>query len=286
MVFSTRSNHLNGLREQIKKAVDDLPPMPTVIIKIQRHLSDPNSNTGQIADLIETDQAIAVKVLKLANSAFYGLSGKVTSIQHATVILGYKTLGELITIAGFSGLMGKKLSGYGYNSDELWKHSLAVALGSKIIAEKKHPEATNELLTAGLIHDIGKIILDPYVFQKRKDFEILVNNGDLTFLEAEKQILGFDHAEIASEVCTKWKLPNLLTGAIKHHHSPSLSNGNNMAFILHLADYIAVLCGAGYDTDDVLYRLDEKTESSLKIYQKEISSIMSSVLDAMVKVEV
>jgi HD-like signal output (HDOD) protein len=277
---------MNNLRERIKKAVADLPPMPAVIIEIQKLLSDPNSNTGQIAELIETDQAIAVKILKLANSAFYGLSGKVTSIQHAAVILGYKTLGELITIAGFSGLMGKKLSGYGYNSDELWKHSLAVALGSKIIAEKKQPEATNESLTAGLIHDIGKVILDPYVFHKREDFQTLLESRDLTFLEAEKHILGFDHAEIASEVCTKWKLPDLLTGAIKYHHSPSLSNGNKMAFILHLADYIAVSCGAGYDTDDVLYILDENTESALKIYPKEISSIMSSIMDAMIKVEV
>ena len=77
--------------------------------------------------------------------------------------------------------MGKKLSGYGYNTDELWKHSLAVAMASKIIAEKIQPEATNEILTAGLIHDIGKIILDPYVFEKRKDFETLQENGDLTY---------------------------------------------------------------------------------------------------------
>ena len=147
---------MDGLKAKIKKAMDDLPPMPTVILKIQKLLSDPNSNTGQIAELIETDQAIAVKVLKLANSAFYGLSGKVTSIQHAEVILGYKTLNELITIAGFSGLMGKKLTGYGYNSDELWKHSLAVALGSRIVAEKKHPEAINELLTAGFRGEAAK----------------------------------------------------------------------------------------------------------------------------------
>ena len=271
--------------ERIKKAMEDLPPMPTVIIKIQKLLSDPNSNTGQIAGLIETDQAIAVKVLRLANSAFYGLSGKVTSIQHAAVILGYKTLGELITIAGFSGLMGKKLSGYRYNSDELWKHSLAVASASKIIAEKNQPEAIDELLTAGLIHDIGKIILDPYVSEKRRDFDTLLEVGNLTFLEAEKKILGFDHAEIASEVCKRWKLPDLLTAAIKYHHYPSLSNGNKMAFILHLADYIAMLCGAGYDTDDVLYKLEEGTENALEIGQKEIRTIMSSVMEAVVEVE-
>ena len=277
---------MNNLREQIRNAVDDLPPMPTVIIKIQQLLSDPNSNTGQIAELIETDQAIAVKVLKLANSAFYGLSGKVTSIQHAAVILGYKTLGELITIVGFSGLMGKKLVGYGYNSDELWKHSLAAALASKIIAEKIQPEATSEMLTAGLIHDIGKIILDPYVFEKKKDFQTLLNHEDLTFLEAEKQILGFDHAEIASEVCKNWKLPDLLAAGIKYHHSPSLSNSNKLAFILHLADYIAVLCGAGYDSDDVLYVLEKGTENFLNICQKEIRGIMSTVMESMVKVEI
>jgi putative nucleotidyltransferase with HDIG domain len=244
---STTAESQPDLKDEFIKAVQDLPPMPKVMFKIQKLLLDPNSNAEEIAGYIETDQALAAKVLKMANSPYYGMSGKVSSIQHAAVILGFKIIGELTTIAGFSHLMGKKLPGYGYNSDELWKHSLAVALASKIIAEKINPDLSGEALTAGLIHDIGKLILEPFVLENRDAFNKLVEDNNQTFLAAEKQVLGYDHAEIASEICNHWKFPESLAVAIKYHHNPSLSNENEMAFILHLADYIAVLSGSGYD---------------------------------------
>jgi putative nucleotidyltransferase with HDIG domain len=266
-------------------AVKDLPPMPQVVFKIQEALLDPNSNAKQIADLIETDQAIATKVLKMANSSYYGMSSKVTSVQHAAVILGNKTLDELTTIAGFSSLLGKKLPGYRYDSDELWKHSLAVALIAERIAEKIIPEYVNEALTAGLIHDVGKLILDPYVEENSEIFSELMEEGDQTFLSAEKQILGLDHAETASEVCRIWNFPELLTLSIKYHHCPSRSNGNIMAFIVHLADYIAVLSGSGYDIDDILYTLEGGTEEFLDIHQDDVLSVAPAIIDSIHRIE-
>lgn len=273
------------LKEKIIAAVKDLPPMPQVIFKIQRLLLDPNSNAKQIADYIETDQAIAAKVLKMANSSFYGVSGRVSSLQHAAVILGNKTLGELTMIAGFSDLVGNRLPGYGYNADELWKHSLAVALIAKSVAEKIVPQYINEALTAGLIHDIGKLILDPYVLEKRALFDEYMQAGDRTFLKAEKNILGFDHAEIASEACKKWKFSELLTCSIKYHHCPSQSNGNTMAFIVHLADYVAVLRGAGYDFDDMLYTLEVETEEFLSVHHKDVTRVMPGIMASIANIE-
>ena len=281
----TETPDQQNLKEKILNSVENLPPMPNVILKIQRLLADPNSHVKQIVRYIEADQAIAAKVLKIANSPFYGMSGKVSSIQHAAVILGFKTLGEVTTIAGFSSLLGKKLPGYGYNSDELWRHSLAVAVASQIIAEKIKPELIYEALIAGLIHDIGKLILDPYVLEKREAFRNLIQVGDQTFLKAEKQILGFDHAQIASEVCNHWEFPEILTLSIKYHHYPSRSNGNEMAFILHLADYIAVLSNAGYDIDEVLDIEEEGTENLLSIHHVDIKSISSEIFESILKIE-
>ena len=274
-----------NLEKKIIKSVKNLPAMPEIIFKIQKLLSDPNSNIKQIANVIETDQVIAVKVLKLANSSYYGLSGKVSSVQHAAVILGFKTLGELIAIAGFSGLMGKKLPGYGYDSKEFWKHSLAVALASKIIAEQTIPDLTGEAFTSGLIHDIGKIVLDPFVSEKRETFKALLEKENQTFLNAEKQILGYDHAEIASEICKNWKIPELLINAVGYHHYPSLSNKNKVSYLLHLGDYIAMQSGVGYDSDDILYELEEETMNFLGIQPKDANMIMSKVIEAMLKLE-
>ena len=124
---STKGTDRQDLKEKLFKAVQDLPPMPKVLFKIQKLLLDQNSDVEQIAGYIETDQAMAAKVLKMANSPFYGMTGKVSTIQHAAIILGFQALSELTTMAGFSAIMGRKLPGYGYYSDELWKHSLAVA---------------------------------------------------------------------------------------------------------------------------------------------------------------
>ena len=282
---SIEAPYQQDLKAEFLKAVKDLPPMPKVLFKIQKLLIDPNSDAKQIAGYIETDQALAAKVLKMANSPFYGLTGKVSSVQHAAVILGFKTLGELTTLAGFSDLMGKKLPGYGYNSDELWRHSLAVALASRIIAEKINPELSNEALTAGLIHDMGKVILDPYVFDHREDFEVFVEDENQTFLVAEKHVLGFDHAETASEMCRNWKFPDSLALAIKYHHNPSRSDGNEMAFILHLADYIAVLSVSGYDMDEILDIQEEGTQDFLRFHQEEIRSISSNIIASIANIE-
>lgn len=282
---TTKIPERQDLKAQLFNAVQDLPPMPKVLFKIQKLLLDPNSDTEQIAGYIETDQALAAKVLKMANSPFYGMTGKVSTIQHAAVILGFKTLSELTTMAGFSAIMGKKLPGYGYYSDELWKHSLAVALASRLIAEKINPDLANDALTAGLIHDLGKLILDPYVLEQREAFVEFIEDENQTFLIAERQILGFDHAEIASEICSHWKFPESLTLAIKYHHNPSLSNGTEMAYILHLADYIAVLSGSGYDLDEILDIQEEGTDKFLSLHEKDVKSIGDDIFNSVLRIE-
>jgi putative nucleotidyltransferase with HDIG domain len=255
--------------------------MPKVILKAQQMMADPDLDVKGVASLIETDQAIAIKVLKLANSAHYGLSGKVSSIHHAFVVLGYKTLAQILSIASFSTFMGKSLPGYGFESEDFMRHSLAVALSSKVIAEKIDLNLADEAHTAGLIHDIGKIILDKYIMDKKETFETFLENEQRTFLSAEKQIIGLDHAEIAYEICKKWNIPNTIAQAIKYHHYPSSSQGNDLAYILHLADYIAAKSGGGYDSDDLLYQLEEGTMNFLKIRYKDVSTIMAEVIESL-----
>ncbi len=157
-----------GLKDKILKSVKELPPMPQVMIKTQEVISDSNADAKKIAEVIETDQSIATKVLKVANSAYFGMSGKISSISHASVVLGHKILEEIVTLAGAEGILAGKLPGYGYDSKDLWKHSLAVAFASKIIANSKNPELVKEAHMTGLIHDVGKIILDVILWRKKQ----------------------------------------------------------------------------------------------------------------------
>jgi putative nucleotidyltransferase with HDIG domain len=175
------------------------------------------------------------------------------------------------------------LPGYGLESEDLWRHSLAVALGSKIIASRKNPELEMVAHTAGLIHDVGKLILDPFVLEEKESFDSFIVSEQGTFLDAEQQILGFDHAEIAAEVCQKWGIPETISSAIRYHHSPSASLEVELAFILHMADYISLVTGQGYESDDYLYELEEGTMDYLDFDDNDISDLTLELMESVTK---
>ena len=228
-----------SLKSKILRSLVELPPMPNIILKAREIMEDPGSSLKELSAVIEHDQAIVARVLALANSAYYGLSGLVSSIQHASILLGQKTLGELITIAASSRLLSKKLKGYQLKPGDLWKHSLAVALGSKIISGMINRDWVEDAFIAGLLHDAGKIILDPYVEERHEDFKTYLNGTPYEFTEAEKKILGFDHAEVMSRASRFWRYPETQSMAIRYHHHPAHSGNNELAYIVHLADFTA-----------------------------------------------
>lgn len=270
----------DDLKSKIIRDIEDLPPMPQAVIKIQQLIADINSDTKQLAKIIESDQAIAAKVLKMANSAFYGMSGKISSVHQASLMLGYQTLGEIATMAGTADLLARKMPGYGYDSQDLWRHSLSVAFSAKLIAAMKNKDLVPEAHTAGLIHDVGKIILDRHILVKKDKIAAYMAQEEKTFLDAERYFFGFDHAEIASEICRSWKIPEGITLAIGCHHRPSISNGDGLSYMLHIADYAATMGGIGYDDDDILYEAEKGAMDFIGLTQKEIGDMIPKVIEA------
>ena len=267
------------LKERIFRTLKELPPMPQVVHKARKILADPDASFTDLAKVIETDQGIVTRVLKMANSPYYGLSGNVSSVQHATVVLGGKTLMKLLNMACSSEILGKTLEGYDLEAGDLWSHSLAVAHGSQIIAKKVHPSLEPDAFAAGLIHDVGKIILDPYVQERKKEFQSFVQDGKESFLFAEKEILGFDHAELASEVCEQWQIPDQIVGSIRYHHDPTPSGGDDLSYIVHMADAIAIMSGIGAGIDGLLYRIDDKALEHLRLDLDDVGEIMAEMAD-------
>lgn len=279
------------LKNRILQNLAELPPMPQVVFKAHAIMDDPDSDARQVAELIETDQAIATKVLKLANSAYYGLSGKVSSIQHASVVLGYKALRELITLAGTSSLLGSKLYGYDMDSGTLWRHSMTVAFGSKIIAHRQSPELENDAFSAGLIHDVGKLVLDRLVLNRKSRFDEYLASGDKSFLSAENRILGFDHAEIGYEICLRWQIPEKLATAIRYHHQMPAEVRDQLAVIVAMANNIAVMGEAlsmvgqiENGIDAVMYMADDDLMAGLGLAHEDIGAIMNEALEAVAKI--
>ncbi|MBD3326596.1 HDOD domain-containing protein, partial [candidate division KSB3 bacterium] len=228
-----------ALKNRIFRRLTDLPPMPNVVIRAQQVMADPESSLRDLVEVIQMDQALTVNVLRMANSAYYGIPGKVSSVRHAVVLLGQKVLSEVVVMAGVKGLLGSSLEGYNLEAGDLWRHSMAVAMGSKIITERLYPELLDVAFVAGLLHDAGKLMLDAPVLERKDEFDAFMANDGATFLSAETEIFGFDHSEIAAEMCKRWKIPDAITKAIRNHHYPSRSDGDELSYVLHVADYVA-----------------------------------------------
>ena len=265
------------LKREILRALIHIPPLPQVVFKARETMNDPNAGLKDLAKVIETDQAIVAKILKLANSSYYGLRGKVSSVQHATVLLGKEALWELVVVAGASGLLGRTLKGYGLSAGILWRHSLAVAAGAKSIADRRAPELASEAFTAGLTHDIGKLILDPHIADMLELFQEYMSTYEKNFIQAEKDILGFDHTEIASELFRRWHIPGSLILAVRTHHDPFSSEDNFLGHIIYFADIIAVGCKLGAGLDTTHYKLDKKAMDYLGLEKKDLMPILEEV---------
>ncbi len=272
-----------ALKKKILASIDELPPMPQVVEKAKKVMAQKTSGIKELTRVIETDQAIASRMIKLANSAFYGLSGKITTVMKANTMLGQQTLREVITTAGYSKLMDQTLDGYGYASGDLWRHSIAVGLGARIIAEIKKFDDTDAAYLAGLMHDSGKIVLDPFILERKAQFSSFLEDESLTFLKAERHLLGFDHAHIASAICNKWNVPDEIAKAVRYHHTPSFSERNTLAHIVHLADQIATSGGLGYEEDDYLAEIEEGVLEFLGLSQNAVQMISSKIIETMLK---
>ncbi len=247
----------NGdFRKKILRQLKDLPPMPQIVFRARNLLADPEAEMRDLSSLLESDQAIATKVLKLANSAYYGLSGKVSSIRHASSMLGFKALGQLISMVGTSAVLGKTLAGYDLDSAGTWRHSLMAASASRIIALRKNPQLENDAFSAGLIHDVGKLVLDRHVDKRKADFNRLTEGGRNSMLAAEQHILGLDHAEIGFEVCQYWNIPESISTAIKYHHQPSKSEDDELAYIVFMANSIANMVKSLEDSESMMAQMD------------------------------
>ena len=273
------------LKNRIMRSLNSLPPMHKVVTKAQEIMADPNSDVEDLAVIIETDQSIVVKILKLMNSAHYGLGREVSSIRQACSLLGFRALQEVVVTAGVSDVLGRKLKGYEFESGELRLHSIATGFCSRILAEKKNRELANDAYTGGLLHDVGKIILDPYVLERKDAFDNFMKDETKMVLDAEKAILGFDHAEIASDICRKWHIPENVILAIQYHHCPSLSEGSELAHIVHTADYLVRLSGLGYEDDDLMIDLEAGALDFLGFKQESFSDITFQVLEYVQKLD-
>ncbi len=241
--------------QQILKKLDrikDIPTLPTIVFELNKHLRDPDTSIKIVCDTIEKDQAVALKILKLVNSAFYGFRSKISDLRNAVVLLGYNAVRNAIVSLSVINAFPKRVALMDFDISQFWMHSLAVAVTSKNIAQLSKKESPDNCFVGGLLHDTGKVILAQYFPDLFESVWSTLQNEHLTFYEAEQRELPIDHTKIGAHLAAKWQLPRGLVDAIRWHHDfqPESKSAN---FVQNI--YLANIIVNSYDIDPEL-RLD------------------------------
>jgi putative nucleotidyltransferase with HDIG domain len=228
---------------------------------------------------LSTDQALVSNLLKLANSALYGFSRQVATVTEALVLVGRRRVRSLVLAASTASLLQPEVAGYRLAKGELWRHALACGVCARLIADQSRKVPAEEALVAGLLHDLGKVILGRWAWQRFQEIMQYGQAKEVSFLEAERAVLGFDHAQVGAKIAARWMLPEGLTTAIAAHHQPSgLSPIPPLAAVVHVADCLVLMMGVGLGCDGLQYPIDEASLVSLGLTEAVLENVISQVV--------
>ena len=239
----SRAAHL----QRISQSLLNLPTLPTLAARLLELVDNPTTNASTLAQFVSQDQVITARLLKMSNSSYYGLGREITSVHQAVVMLGFDMVREISlgvsVINAFrsaKGLEGFDISGF-------WDHSSAVGLVARKIARGWLPELSSEAFTAGLLHDIGKVVLIQYLPEEFAQTLAIAKQEQRNLWEVERELFGTDHGQIGSWLANRWKLPKTLRAAMEFHHH--LENApveaRNLVGVVQLADLLCRLLKAG-----------------------------------------
>lgn len=236
----------SAIKEIILNA-KDLPAMPHVASKVLELAGNPETTAHRLQKVIQDDQAMAARILKIANSALYGCSRKIKTLTEAIVMLGFNTIRSLVVTSAARNMYLKEGRTMGLKERLLWEHSIGTAIACRILVSGRHPQLAEEAFLAGLMHDIGKLVLNQYASETFDAVVQEVYNDGRQFIEVERELLGFDHAEVGSLLASKWKLSNALEEAISLHHTEGACNEDRLVLCyLDLANNLCKREGVGF----------------------------------------
>jgi putative nucleotidyltransferase with HDIG domain len=225
---------------------EDLPTLPTVYKKVSDLINDPKSSVTDVSKVIEVDQSLTGKILKLVNSSFFGFSRKISSIHQAVVLMGFNTIkNTVLSVSVFDGF-GEQTNGT-FDLKQFWKHAIACGSIASILEKNLKTGFSDEVFVAGLLHDMGKIILNRHF---EEEFNLTVEyaqKNHQAFYDCERAIVGFSHDEVGEYLADKWQLPFILVEAISLHHQPDNIRSNpKLVSLIHLADTLTYPMNYGF----------------------------------------
>jgi HD-like signal output (HDOD) protein len=269
-------------------SISTIPTLPVVIDKLTRLLQNPKTSAEEVGKAITTDQALASKVLKLVNSAFYGFPGRISTITHAIVILGFSTVKNVVLTASIFDAFRKHGTGIDeFDLEDFWLHSIACGAAAQSIAKTTGNSQKEECFIAGLIHDIGKIILCQYLPDDFRDAYLHAKEHSTLFFESEQALFDATHQEIGGFIAQRWNLPKDLQNAVKFHHDPSPTREHyTMTSIVHCADIFIRALGYGNGGDSKIPVMSDHVWKNLGLDSIPLNQMFEAINDEIEKASV
>ena len=233
---------------EIVASIEAFPSMPAAGSKLLAVLEEPEVSVKKVEDILRYDPGLTANVLKLANSAYFGIPARVGSVKQAIVLLGLKRLIQLVIASSVGAVMNKSIPGYNIPPGNLWRHSIAVSIAAEALVKDKKNLETEDFFTAALLHDIGKLVLGSFIKEDLAAIESVRTRG-IPFVIAENMILGTDHAEIGAKILSMWSFPKEVVNAVRWHHDPEASDHSSLQIdVVHLSNLLCQTNKAGDGT--------------------------------------
>jgi len=268
-----------GRKREIISKMKSFPSMSGIAARVLKLLDDPDSSASQVEQLLKQDPSLTANLLKLTNSAYFGIPSKVGSVRHAVAMLGWKRLSKLVMAACVSAITDRQIPGYDLPPGVLWQHSVAVSVTAEGLMRELKIAESDEIFTAALLHDLGKLISGGFVEKELEEIEKVAARG-IPFQMAEQEVLGTDHAEIGALILESWSFPPKLISAVRWHHDPdSAPETSSMTDIVHVANVLCLMIGIGIGVEGLHYEPSVSATKRLGIKHTQLELIASQILE-------
>jgi putative nucleotidyltransferase with HDIG domain len=239
---------------RLVQRIVDLPTLPIIIPRILRLVEDHRSSAADLAKVIGSDQALASRILRLANSAFYGFRREIVSINHAVVLLGFDTVKSIVLAATVLNTLGDGDVVSSFDREQFWLHVVTTAAAARILGRKLRVVDAETAFVAGLLHDLGKVVLDRFFYRHYAEAARLAAESPCPIREAEMALFSVDHAQVGRWLAERWRLPPAIIEPVAFHHRPAEAASEHWALsaVVHLADILARNAGIGSGGDGLI----------------------------------
>jgi putative nucleotidyltransferase with HDIG domain len=268
------------IASKIMDKVESFPSIPGSAVKLMALLDDPESTAAQLEEVLKYDAGLTANILRLSNSAYFGMMSRIGSVKQAVVTLGLKRIKQLVLTSCIGAVLDKHVAGYDMQPGELWRHSIAVSVAAEgLIAELEMPGG-DDIFTASLLHDVGKLVMGEFVRSEMENIRDAASNG-VPFEVAENMVLGMNHADVGATILKSWSFPDSIIDAVRWHHNPEKAQEQNATTdIVHVADILSLMVGIGLGSEGLKYELLPSVTERLGLGTAHLEAVASRTLQA------